>query len=100
MWNNLAKPLAILVMASQTVAIPASLMNSYPASRSPNLVLRQDDDSNDDNYFDATDLSGITTLAAIGDSYSAGIGAGDRLGSFLDALEPQSGESLSQLNWK
>lgn len=41
-----------------------------------NLMSRQDDD-----VFDPSDLSFITRLAAIGDSYSAGIGAGDRLGS-------------------
>ncbi|KAH7383495.1 hypothetical protein BKA64DRAFT_712381 [Cadophora sp. MPI-SDFR-AT-0126] len=38
------------------------------------LMSRQDDDS-----FDSSDLSFITKLAAIGDSYSAGIGAGGRL---------------------
>jgi hypothetical protein len=34
--------------------------------------------------FDPADLSFITKMAAIGDSYSAGIGAGDRLGSIVD----------------
>lgn len=38
------------------------------------------------------DLSSISKLAAIGDSYSAGIGAGDRLGSILGALDSQSGK--------
>lgn len=42
---------------------------------------------------DPMDLSDIKRLAAIGDSYSAGIGAGDRLGSVFQAFEPQSGES-------
>lgn len=46
----------------------------------------------DDSDFDPTDLSFITKLAAIGDSYSAGIGAGDRLGTILDALDSQGGE--------
>ena len=46
----------------------------------------------DNNEFDPTDLSFITRLAAIGDSYSAGIGAGKRLGSILDALNSQGGE--------
>lgn len=34
----------------------------------------------DDDVFDPSDLSSIIRLAAIGDSYSAGIGAGGRLG--------------------
>lgn len=46
----------------------------------------------DDDIFDPTDLSFITKLAAIGDSYSAGIGSGDRLGTFLNALDPHSGQ--------
>ena len=51
------------------------------------LVERQDDG------FDETDLSFITKLAAIGDSYSAGIGAGNALGSVLDVLDAGSGKS-------
>lgn len=54
------------------------------------LFWRQDDIDND-GVFDQTDLSFITKMAAIGDSYSAGIGAGDRLGSVLDLFNPQSG---------
>lgn len=49
----------------------------------PILEPREDNDD-PDNY---GELSSITKLAAIGDSYSAGIGAGDRLsglGGFLD----------------
>ncbi|OBS29554.1 hypothetical protein FPOA_03491 [Fusarium poae] len=42
----------------------------------------------DDNIAD--DYLNIRKLAAIGDSYSAGIGAGDRLGSFYDALKSGS----------
>lgn len=34
--------------------------------------------------YDPTDLTGIKRLAAIGDSYSAGIGAGNRLGGLND----------------
>jgi hypothetical protein len=41
--------------------------------------------------FDPADLSFIKKLAAIGDSYSAGIGAGDRLGSIYDALKRGTG---------
>ena len=44
-----------------------------------------------DEDFDESDLSFITRLAAVGDSYSAGIGAGSHLGSILNALDPQSG---------
>lgn len=47
-----------------------------------------------DDDFDESDLSFITKLAAVGDSYSAGIGAGDRLGSIFDALDPHSGVSF------
>ena len=42
--------------------------------------------------FDPMDLSSIKKLAAIGDSYSAGIGAGSRLGSIFDAFKPNNGE--------
>ncbi|RMZ77642.1 hypothetical protein DV738_g4290, partial [Chaetothyriales sp. CBS 135597] len=51
------------------------------------LLSRQDEI---DDVFDPTDLSFIANLAAIGDSYSAGIGAGNRLGSILDVLDSQS----------
>ncbi|GKT51238.1 uncharacterized protein ColSpa_11419 [Colletotrichum spaethianum] len=47
--------------------------------------------------FDPDDLSYIQKLAAIGDSYSAGIGAGNRLGSVLNALDPHSGGNDVQL---
>lgn len=39
-----------------------------------------DDAVDDGDYFDETDLSFVTSIAAIGDSYSAGIGAGRRIG--------------------
>lgn len=48
-------------------------------------------EARDDDEFDPSDLSSLVNLAAIGDSYSAGIGAGDRLGSVYDALDSQSG---------
>jgi hypothetical protein len=47
----------------------------------------------DTTDFDPSDLAYITRMAALGDSYSAGIGAGDRLGSMLQALDPNSGKS-------
>ena len=49
-------------------------------------------DAFEDKSFDPSDLSWINKLAAIGDSYSAGIGAGDRLGNIFQALDPASGE--------
>lgn len=44
----------------------------------------------DGNSFNLADLSSITKLAAIGDSYLAGIGAGQKLGSTLQFLDPDS----------
>lgn len=55
------------------------------ASMSINLEPR------DDAEFDPSDLSSIVNIAAVGDSYSAGIGAGDRLGSVSDAFDSGSG---------
>lgn len=55
------------------------------------VLFGRQDDIDDDGVFDQTDLSFITKMAAIGYSYSAGIGAGDRLGSVLDIFNPQSG---------
>lgn len=49
-----------------------------------------------DSDWDPEDLSFIAKIAAIGDSYSAGIGAGTRLGSIIEALNPGSGKFLSQ----
>ncbi|KAF5660854.1 integrin alpha n-terminal [Fusarium heterosporum] len=50
-----------------------------------------DMDNRDDDIADAS--LDITSLAAIGDSYSAGIGAGDRLGSVYDAFKSGTGKS-------
>ncbi|PYI01923.1 fibronectin type III domain protein [Aspergillus sclerotiicarbonarius CBS 121057] len=44
----------------------------------------------DTTEFDPTDLSFIQRMAAIGDSYSAGIGAGERLGTIVEALQAES----------
>ncbi|KAK3940427.1 SGNH hydrolase-type esterase domain-containing protein [Diplogelasinospora grovesii] len=49
-----------------------------------------------DADFDETDLTFISNLAAIGDSYSAGIGAGDRLGNIGQALDKQSDWACSR----
>lgn len=67
------------------IAIPAYRAPIRNASIPSNPVWTRDDD------FDESDLSFITKLAAVGDSYSAGIGAGDRLGTILNALDPHSG---------
>jgi hypothetical protein len=53
------------------------------------LLLARDDE------FDPQDLSFIKKMAAVGDSYSAGIGAGNRLGSAFDFLDPASGKSAN-----
>jgi len=42
------------------------------------------------------DLSHITKLASLGESYSVGVGAGDRLGTILDALDDQGDWSCSR----
>ncbi|THC88424.1 hypothetical protein EYZ11_012126 [Aspergillus tanneri] len=52
--------------------------------------------SRDTTEFDQTDLSFIKRMAAIGDSYSAGIGAGDRLGTIVEALDPKSDWACSR----
>lgn len=58
------------------------------------LGLSQYNTRDDNDEFDPTDLSFITKMAAIGDSYSAGIGAGDRLGVPLVG-EDDSGKQIS-----
>ena len=59
------------LLAASVAALPR---NDQFASASLSSLFARDD-------FDAGDLSFIGKLLAIGDSYSAGIGAGDRLGS-------------------
>ncbi|KAK2761656.1 hypothetical protein FQN54_001484 [Arachnomyces sp. PD_36] len=79
MWRQLC----ILSLLGQTFAHPARTLGR--------LQVRQEEEVPDEpEPFDPSDLSWITRLAAIGDSYSAGIGAGDRLGSVVDALDPHS----------
>lgn len=57
-------------------AFLASLGVAAPASDLKQLLQRDDNDPDD--------VSFIKKIAAIGDSYSAGIGAGERLGRPLD----------------
>ena len=47
------------------------------------------------DMFDPQDFSSVKRLAAIGDSYSAGIGAGNRLGSIFDAWDEGNGKRRS-----
>lgn len=61
-------------------ALLVALASSAPTtSRLPNPFLRRQD-----NNFDEFDLFDIQKIAAIGDSYSAGIGAGNKLGGWTD----------------
>ncbi|RYP70471.1 hypothetical protein DL769_004960 [Monosporascus sp. CRB-8-3] len=92
----------IMPLIGHVIAIPASITAVHPglgaiptAHLAPRQPLDMRDD-NDDDFFDSTDLSFIKKLAAIGDSYAAGIGAGDRLGSPLGILDPTSDWACSR----
>lgn len=70
--NRLSYLLAIFMASGHVVAAPPlQQFGSMPMS---NLLSR---DTND--FFNPDDLTFIKKLAAVGDSYSAGIGAGDGL---------------------
>jgi hypothetical protein len=84
MWSRLC----LLSLLSSAIAKPL-LSGSYGLAASDLGKLLPRDDA-----FYPEDLSWITKLAAVGDSYSAGIGAGNRLGSVLDALNPSGGKSF------
>jgi hypothetical protein len=94
LWGGLA---LIMVFLDHAAAIPPLEPRPRYASTPQNLrgnasvseafLLSRDDE------FDDTDLSFIKRMAAIGDSYSAGIGAGNRLGSVFDLFTAGSGES-------
>jgi hypothetical protein len=80
--------LCVLAAIGQAVARPSYYSGHFADNTSipfTRLMARQNDD------FDVEDLSFIRNLAAIGDSYSAGIGAGDKLGNAGQALDKQSG---------
>lgn len=92
-----AAAVLLTALVQVTIALPSSL---HPAPRRKNwhnatsfnsLMVRDDVD------FDASDLSWITKMAAIGDSYSAGIGAGDKLGSISGAFDDTSGKSTGHV---
>ncbi|KAF2150904.1 hypothetical protein K461DRAFT_270289 [Myriangium duriaei CBS 260.36] len=81
--RHILRSLTALATLGSCVSIPSSSIHiqsgkgSQLASGSP---MAREVTSPDDG-FDQSDLSFITRLAAIGDSYSAGIGAGNRLGT-------------------
>lgn len=84
------------------LSVPAgtSQVHSVPVLVSPVDVIapleeRQQSNDDVDDEEDDTPLSFITKLAAIGDSYSAGIGAGDRLGDIGGIFDTQSGKFRS-----
>ncbi|KAJ3549763.1 hypothetical protein NM208_g348 [Fusarium decemcellulare] len=85
--SRLRQLLTIVPLIGQTLGVPASLDIT---SMSKRVTTRDDDD------FDMSDLSHITKIAAIGDSYSAGIGAGERLGSFTSGFFTQSDYACSR----
>jgi hypothetical protein len=86
---NMWRYLGTLAVLRQAVAAPTVNETEYEAYGSmpfSQLLPRQDEAE-----FDPMDLSYIKNLAAIGDSYSAGIGSGGRLGSAWQFLDPKSG---------
>ena len=60
-------------------AFALSGVTAFPASESFTALSRRLFSRNSGDDFDPNDLSFIKTFAAVGDSYSAGIGAGDIL---------------------
>lgn len=75
-WHSLV---AIATLGSYTLANPLGYREVL-GNASLNTEHLFGRDTTDE--FDPADLSFITKMAAIGDSYSAGIGAGGRLGSY------------------
>ncbi|KAI9372873.1 fibronectin type III domain protein [Aspergillus egyptiacus] len=76
-WHGLA---AAIALSTYALANPVGYWNVQGnASLNTNQLLAGEED------FIASDLSFITRMAAVGDSYSVGIGAGDPLGSNEDA---------------
>lgn len=82
-----------LQFAAAAVALTGAA--AFPASEKL-AALQRDLFARDD--FDANDLSFIKKFAAVGDSYSAGIGAGDRLGGIAGMAPPQNDQWING-NW-
>lgn len=83
------------IMAPLNLALVLIVSAAVPALAFPQeFGLGEFGDFSDpeDNTPDWTDLSHIKKLAAVGDSYSAGIGAGKILGGIEGALNRDSGE--------
>ncbi|TLD05009.1 uncharacterized protein PgNI_09260 [Pyricularia grisea] len=89
MGSWLRRVVVALALVPGLIAFP--LGDSYTSMAINGLFARQ---SNDD--FDPEDLSFITKMAAVGDSYSAGIGAGERLGDIRQAFIEGSDYSCSR----
>lgn len=85
--------ICIPLLVGTAMAVPTVAFPKIGRANVNDLLLQPRDDSDDDS-FDPEDLSWITKLAAIGDSYSAGIGAGQKYGSssISDLFTPQSGK--------
>nr|UMZ45336.1 hypothetical protein [Paramyrothecium sp.] len=106
LWSRLSVASSIFDYAA-AAAMPPRHLRVGPVSMNPyhsfaakpllNPVPRQDESISDD-WYDPEDFSHITKMAAIGDSYSAGIGAGDRLGGVFEALDPTSDYACSRYN--
>lgn len=78
-WQAVVAALAVSICPA--LSIPTHVDLDLLGDRDSPLAFfnkRADDD------FDPWDLSSLTKIAAIGDSYSAGIGAGKRLGGISD----------------
>ncbi|PLB48819.1 fibronectin type III domain protein [Aspergillus steynii IBT 23096] len=85
LWHSLA---AIATLGSYALATPHGHLPRGHAHMHAKHLTERDDYI--DSSFDQSDLSFIKRMAAVGDSYSAGIGAGDRLGNIGEALSSES----------
>ncbi|PNY28628.1 Lipase 1 [Tolypocladium capitatum] len=88
MWCLLWSCLATISVAGLAIVHPAS---EDFASMPMSLLFRDTDVD-----FSPEDLSSITKLAAVGDSYSAGIGAGNRLGGLAGGNDAELLNILNQ----
>jgi hypothetical protein len=87
LWRALV---AITTLRSCALANPLNRWNKLGnASLDTDRLLARDT-----TEFDQTDLSFITRMAAIGDSYSARISASDRLRTIVEALDAESGKKI------
>ena len=84
MWRTACHLLVALLSILGAIAILRH-MGNRSVVQTKTLLSREDEE------FYPNDLSFIRTMAAVGDSYSAGIGSGDRLGSVWTALNAKSG---------